>query len=104
MNETAKTATSKKWDDVFAKVRTMLDETLARTDGRVRELDELLNAKQNDRLARHLEGLEQRLQRAGVTVENTDQALAAGENTVREYLSNVAGLRKKLADWASRAK
>lgn len=103
MSDSTQSATQKKWDAVFAKVRVMLDETLAKADSRLEELDNLLNAKQNDRLARQLEGLEQRLQRAGTSVEHTDQALANGEKTMREYLSSVAGVRQKLADWASRA-
>ena len=74
ITETGKSATQKKWDEVFAKVRVMLDDTLTKADGRIEELDNLLNAKQNDRLAQHLEGLEQRLQRSGTAVEHTEQA------------------------------
>jgi chromosome segregation ATPase len=98
-SESARSTAPKKWDQVLTKVRGMLDETLARADARLEELDQLANAKPNDRLARHLEGLEQRLQRAGVVVDQTDQALSSGEKTVREYMSNVDSLRQKLVDW-----
>ncbi len=101
-SETAKSAVApKKWDQVLTKVRGMLDQTLARADARIEELDQSTNTKPNDRLARHLEGLEQRLQRAGVVVEQTDQALSNGEKTVREYMSSVDSLRQKLMDWVN---
>jgi predicted nucleic acid-binding Zn-ribbon protein len=100
---TAKPATPKRWDDVFTRVRVMLDETLAKADGRLEELDNLLSAKQNDRLARQLEGLEQRRQRANGVVEHNDQVLANGENSIREYLGTISSLRQKLVGWASRA-
>ena len=90
----------KQWDNVLTRVRTMLDDTLSRADRRLEELDNLATAKPNDRLARHLEGLEQRLQRAAALVEQTDQALAGGEKMMREYMSSIDALRKKLAGWA----
>src|ERR1700728_3465361 len=99
-SETAKTAAPRKWDQVLSKVRGMLDETLARADGRLEELDQLASGPQNDRLSRNLKGLEERLQRAGTLVEQTDQSLADGEKAVRDYMSNVEGLRQKLTDWA----
>ena len=98
--ESSKSAAPRKWDQVLTKVRGMLDATLAKVNGRIEELDNLANAKANDRLARHLEGLDQRLLRASTVVEQTDAALADGEKTVRDYMSSVEGLRKKLVEWA----
>lgn len=103
-NDHSRSAGQKKWDQVLTKVRGMLDATLARVDSRLGELDQLANARPQDRLARHQEGLEQRLQRAGAVVEQTDHGLADSEKAVRDFMSNVELLRQKLVDWVEQRK
>ena len=99
-NETARsTAAPKKLDQVLAKVSVMLEATLAKMDARLEELDQLAQAKPNDRPARRLAALEQRLQRAGTVAEQMDPALAESEKSVRDYMSGVESLRQKLLDW-----
>ena len=101
---TIKPSTSiKKWDQVLNKVRGMLDRTLATADARLQELEDLA-VPQPSRLARHLQGLDARLHAAQQLAEETDQALADREKMLRDYLSNIENLRRKLADWASQAK
>ena len=96
---------SKKWDQVLSKVQGMLKETLATADRRLDELDKMAkSADSQAKLARHLQGLEDRMNAAAMLVNETDHTLADGEKAVRDYLKGAEGLRQRLADWATRNK